>query len=436
MKLSSKHIKHSGFFAALIVGVSVFACNAEIEPGAEESLGTEHAAIWGAQDDANTLEANAVVSIGGCTGMLIAPRIVLTAAHCVTDGALVSTFFGNDFNAYTGPIESIRVITFPGYNRNDENAPHPAEADAALVFLQRFANDKAKIHRPSLQAPANPNSGGIGIAGWSKCGRNIDTYDFSNTKRQAAIWQNGLYNGPSGTAPLNLQHPSNADGALWHRDGIDVGVCFGDSGGPLFVAHPDGTREVFGVTSLLWFDGATRDAVAASWADITSPQVRPWILANVLDSANGGHTAAWLAAHGKNASTFWFGETDYTGACDTAQDPDCDYWYSSHDDAPTLYNPEQGGPPTTPCGGLCNGPVTIPSQWYNSGQLGSNATCHESYQTMTGFQCGNVAPGRKVRINGTEVTCGQNIAIPPKRLGGYCVQTDAGQFSWAYFVTW
>ena len=55
---------------------------------------------------------------------------------------------------------------------------------------------------------------------------------------------------------------------------------------------------------------------------------------------------------------------------------------------------------------------------------------------MTGFACGNVASSRAVRINGVQVPCGQNFTIPPKRLGGYCVQTDAGPYDWAYFATW
>jgi hypothetical protein len=419
-----------------LVAPTLLACNGEVESG--ENIATQSQEVWGGTDDPNTLEANVVVSIGGCTATLITPRILITAAHCVTENDRPTAYFGNDYTAYSEQVGSVKVLTYPGYNRNVESAPHPAELDAALVFLERPVFNKGKIRRPTFQAPTNPNSIGVGISGWSKCGRDVDFTDNVNTKRQAAIWQNGVFQGPSGASPLNLERQNNSPGTLWYRGGDDVGICFGDSGGPLFISHPDGTREVIGLASLVWFyTDAPKYAVAAAWADITNPQIASWITSNVLDSANGGHSAAWLTAHGKTASTFWHGEADYTGACQTAQDPDCDYWYSSHDDQPTVYNPEQGGTTSpTPCGGLCGNPTTMTSQWYNSGSLGSNATCHESYQPMTGFQCGNMASGRTTKINGQTVTCGGNIPIPAKRNGGYCVQTSAGPYDWAYFATW
>ncbi len=415
---------------------TLLACSGQVESG--ENIETQSQNIWGGTDDPNTLEANAVVSIGGCTATMITPRILVTAAHCVSESDRPTTYFGNDYTAFSPQVGSVRVVTYPGYNKNVESAPHPAELDVALVFLERPVFDQAKIRRPTFQAPTNPNAVNIGISGWSKCGRDIDVSDSVNTKRQAAIWQNGVFQSPTGPSPLNLERQNNSPGTLWYRGGDDVGVCFGDSGGPIFISHTDGTREVIGVTSLVWFySDPPRYAVASAWADLTNPQIASWITSQVLDSANGGHSAAWLTAHGKTASTFWYGEADYTGACQTAQDPDCDYWYSSHDDQPNVYNPEQGGgSPVGPCTDLCGSPTTMASQWYNSGNLGSNATCHESTQPMTGFQCGNLGSGRTMKINGQTVACGQNITPPAKRNGGYCVQTNAGPYDWAYFVTW
>jgi hypothetical protein len=142
-------------------------------------------------------------------------------------------------------------------------------------------------------------------------------------------------------------------------------------------------------------------------------------------------------AHGKDANTFWYGEADYTGACQPARDPDCDYWYSEHDSLPTTFNPQQVESfPATPCSGLCDSPVPVAKPDYHSGSLGSNATCHEFKQAIAGFRCGQLAGARTMQINGQTVECERNLDAPPMRNGGYCIQSSAGQFDWAFFTTW
>lgn len=94
---------------------------------------------------------------------------------------------------------------------------------------------------------------------------------------------------------------------------------------------------------------------------------------------------------------------------------------------------------TSPCSGLCENPVSF--GWtddYQSGALGTAAVCRETTQAVAGGNCGNLASGRKLYVNGTEMTC-NNLnwpSVPAARNGGYCVTTTPGDYAWAFFTLW
>ena len=102
-------------------------------------------------------------------------------------------------------------------------------------------------------------------------------------------------------------------------------------------------------------------------------------------------------------------------------------------------HPENGScTPTSPCSGLCTSPTPFSSASYSSGNLGAGARCFETSASLRGGVCGNFASSRKLSVNGVAVACngGNWPSLPAKRNGGYCVQASAGDYPWAYFVTW
>lgn len=96
--------------------------------------------------------------------------------------------------------------------------------------------------------------------------------------------------------------------------------------------------------------------------------------------------------------------------------------------------------PAGPCDGICSSPQYL--SWsggsYQSGNIGTGAICRTTYQTVTGGNCGNFAPGRQFQVNGTTRTCngGQWSPAPTERNGGYCFSSTSGNYDWAYFTLW
>jgi FtsP/CotA-like multicopper oxidase with cupredoxin domain len=88
----------------------------------------------------------------------------------------------------------------------------------------------------------------------------------------------------------------------------------------------------------------------------------------------------------------------------------------------------------TPCAGLCSNPVAFTrpdGTTFQSGALGSGATCHETQSQLLSGSCGSWVAGRALFINGREICNGPTggswgYPLPPQRNDGYCIQTTAG----------
>jgi hypothetical protein len=181
------------------------------------------------------------------------------------------------------------------------------------------------------------------MAGWAP--------SDSQTLRQVASdnWFNHYPGDPGGV------------GQYWARGENSIHIDPGDSGGPLFVRRfrqtsSDGSgywyRDVLGVTS-------GTDNVGDYWTDITRGQIASWLSTNIADPIP--RTTNWQNAHPGYGG--WLGDVEYTGACWTQADRDCDHWYDWHDNCPSIPNWDQRDSFDTGHGDVCppQAPSTTPS---------------------------------------------------------------------------
>jgi len=92
-----------------------------------------------------------------------------------------------------------------------------------------------------------------------------------------------------------------------------------------------------------------------------------------------------------------------------------------------------------PCADHCSNPTRFTfTNSYQSGNLGTGATCHETTSPLHGGTCGNFVNPRKLLVNGVQMPC--NYApwpsLPAAKNGGYCIQTTGGNHAYAAFTTW
>jgi hypothetical protein len=238
--------------------LSLFACGQPVAPSCTASISQP---IYGGTADAASLGIEAVAGAVGalttqtdsgvpelCSGVLVAPRFLLTAAHCSSapsTGAM-SVTFGPTAYAFASAPCAVPPADMYGVSRV---VRHPT-SDAMLVEL----SSDARGIEPTAISGTSPSLGTKAI---------IAGYGVTEA-------------GTAGALMFVATTITQADNGLVTVDsGPDAGACAGDSGGPLFLQGPDASWQVAGVLS--------RGSAYCMGLDLftSATDIRSWIMATI-----------------------------------------------------------------------------------------------------------------------------------------------------------
>lgn len=215
-----------------------------------------------------------------CTGTVVAPRVILTAGHCVEDiesssivepGLIaVATGVSNLKKIQRTQISAVeRVLAYPGFD------PTQLHGDAGLLILTAPVTAPPIALATGADATLYEPGDQLTVAGWG-----IDNRKTGHAPNQLQSATVPIEEGSRCKERTKRYYPffdPQVQVCALDAPRFHITTCHGDSGGPAIATRPDGTPVEIGVTSL--GDGSCNPASPAVFTrvDQISSWVQSWI---------------------------------------------------------------------------------------------------------------------------------------------------------------